>query len=196
MGIRDEQKERRKQEILEAALDLFIRKGYTATSISDIAQRVGMSMGLMFHYFESKEKLYEELIRYGIAGPMNMMSRKEREPLSFFEDTASQIFIYIRENSFAAKMFVLMGQAYLNDAAPQNIKKMLGNLDIYTPTAELIREGQNNKTIREGDPNALGIAYWCAIQGIAEQTAMHPELPCPESDWIVDIIRKHDEGQK
>lgn len=192
MGTREEQKEKRKQDILEAALDLFIRKGYAATSISDIAQKVGMSMGLMFHYFESKEKLYEELIRYGIAGPMNMMAQTGKEPIVFFEETADQIFTYIRENAFAAKMFVLMGQVYMNDGAPQNIRKMLKNFDIYTPTAELIREGQKNKTIREGDPYALGNAYWCAIQGIAEQIAIHPEIPCPESEWIVDIIRRRE----
>ena len=152
MGTRDEQREKRRQEILEMALDLFIRKGYAATKISDIAQNVGMSVGLLFHYFDSKEKLYEE--------------------------------------PFVAKMFVLMGQAFYNEAAPQGVKDLLQGLDIYTPTSMLMKKGQANGTIREGDPYALGIAYWCAIQGIAEQLAMYPDSPCPESDWIVDMIRR------
>ena len=68
MGIREEQREKRREEILAAGLDLFIRKGYVATKISDIAAQVGMSVGLLFHYFQSKENLYEELIKYGIQG--------------------------------------------------------------------------------------------------------------------------------
>ena len=59
METRKEQKERRRQEIINAALELFVSKGYAATKITDIAKRVNMSIGLMFHYFESKEALYE-----------------------------------------------------------------------------------------------------------------------------------------
>ena len=189
MGIRDEQREKRRHEIFEAALELFIRKGYTATKISDIAKSVGMSVGLLFHYFESKEKLYENLIQYGISGPMKVMAPSNKEPVKFFEDTAEQIFKYMHEQPFIAKMFVLINQAFYNEAAPQSVKDLLKNFDIYTPTAALIKKGQENGTIREGNPNALGIAYWCAIKGIAEQIAINPDLPCPESTWIIDMIR-------
>ena len=67
---------------------------------------------------------------------------------------------------------------------------MLQGFDIYMPTKLLIQKGQTQGTIREGDPYALGMAYWCAIQGIAEQMAENPDLPCPESGWIVDILRR------
>lgn len=190
MGIREEQKEKRREEILSAGLDLFIRKGYTSTKISDIAERVGMSAGLLFHYFKSKEKLYEELIEIGISGPMSVMAPTDLEPLAFFEDTAKQIFYYIRTESFTAKMFVLMSQAFYNEAAPKSIQDRLREFDVFTPTAELIRTGQSNGTIRKGDPKALAIAYWCAIQGIAEQMALNPDTPCPESDWIIDLLRR------
>lgn len=190
MGIRNEQREKRKQEILAASLDLFIRRGYAATKISDIAQSVGMSVGLLFHYFETKEKLYESLVQYGVSGPMSAMGFTDDEPLRFFEDTAEKIIHSIHEQPFIAKMFVLMNQAFYNDAAPQSVKDLLRGFDIFTPTSLLIKKGQENGTIRQGNPNALAIAYWCAIQGIAEQMAIHPDMPCPESTWIVDTIRK------
>lgn len=190
MGIREEQKEKRREEILTAGLDLFIRKGYSATKIKDIAERADMSVGLLFHYFNSKEKLYEELITRGISGPMSIMMLSNQEPLEFFRLAAEQIFRYIQEEHDVAKMFVLMSQAHYNDAAPQSIKDLLRGFDIYTPTKELIKKGQANGTIREGDPYALSIAYWCAIQGIAEQLAINPNTPCPESEWVVDILRR------
>lgn len=192
MGIRNEQKEKRRNEILDAALDLFIRQGYAATKVSDIAQRVGMSVGLLFHYFASKEALYEELIRIGLSGPQKVMGLPEDDPLRFFESVVDTIFGFLRSQPFVAKMFVLMSQAMLNEAAPQGVKDMLSGFDIYTPTVRRIRQGQENGTIREGDPRALAIAYWCAIQGIAEELAAKPEMPCPESGWIIDIIRRHE----
>jgi AcrR family transcriptional regulator len=190
LGIREEQKEKRRSEILAVALDLFIRKGYAATKISDIAQNVGMSVGLLFHYFKSKENLYEELIKLGVSGPMETMAPTDKNPLEFFEDTAKQLFYYIKTQPFTSKMFVLMNQAFFNDVAPQSIKEILKGFDVYTPTTLLIQKGQANGSIREGDPYALGIAYWCAIQGVAEQIAMNPDYPCPESDWIIDILRR------
>ncbi|MEG0323446.1 MAG: helix-turn-helix domain-containing protein, partial [Raoultibacter sp.] len=90
MGTRQEQKEKRQQEILFAALQLFIRRGYAATRINDIAQAVGMSTGLLFHYFESKEKLYEELIELGISGPEGVFDYSFDSPIAFFETTTTR----------------------------------------------------------------------------------------------------------
>lgn len=189
MGIREEQREKRRREILEAGLDLFIHKGYTATKISDIADRVGMSVGLLFHYFKSKENLYEELIKCGISGPMNVMADTKKDPLEFFENTTEKIFYAIKTQPLSSKMFVLMNQAFYNDAAPQSVKDMMKDFDIFTPTSILIQKGQKNGTIREGNPYALAMAFWCSILGIAEQMVITPGLPCPESDWIIDILR-------
>ncbi len=190
MGVRDEQKEKRREEILRASLDLFICKGYAATKIKDIADAVGMSAGLLFHYFDSKETLYEELIKYGISGPMGTVAQADEDPLAFFEFAAKQIIQYIENEPFVAKMFILMSQANYNDAAPGKVKELLRDFDIYTPTACLIKQGQADGTIREGNPMALGIAYWCAIHGIAEQYALNPNYPLPDGEWIVDIIRR------
>jgi len=189
MGTREEQKEKRREEILAAGLDLFIRKGYAATKIKDIADQVSMSVGLLFHYFESKEKLYEELIRIGVSGPMSVMAMNVEEPIEFFRSAVEGIFRSIQDDPFVAKMFVLMSQALYNEAAPQNIKDILKDFDIYEPTTLLIQKGQANGTIREGDPYSLAVAYWCSIQGIAEQMAKNPEIPCPKSEWIVSILK-------
>ena len=189
---RKEQKEKRRKEILMTGLDLFVRKGYAATKITDISEAAGMSEGLLFHYFPSKEKLYEELISIGISGPKAVLSGIEGEPLGFFESAAKQIFYYIKTEPFVAKMFVLMAQATINDSAPAAVKKMLAGVDHITPSVKKIRQGQKNGTIREGNPAALAAAFWGAVQGIAEFATISPNMPIPESEWIVDIIRRKD----
>jgi AcrR family transcriptional regulator len=47
----------RRQRILEAALDLFAAKGFDRTSTKEIAHAAGVAEGLIFHHFESKERL-------------------------------------------------------------------------------------------------------------------------------------------
>lgn len=192
MVTRQEQRERRRQEILGEALRLFVRKGYAATKVSDIAEAVGMSTGLMFHYFDSKEKLYEELVKLGVEGPMGMVGAMaaEGDALSFFEGAAAGIMGFLRDEPAMADMFVLMGNALMDEAVPEGARTLLAGIDVHTPTAEIVRRGQREGTIREGDPVALSIAFWCAIQGIAEELALNPDMPCPDSAWIVDIVRK------
>lgn len=112
---RIEQKEKRRQDILEAGLDLFIRKGYSATRTAEIANRIGMSEGLLFHYFETKEKLYLTLLQIAVSGKDNIFEIKNIAPLHFFKETAKKILDYISCNPFAAKLFVLMNRAQYDE---------------------------------------------------------------------------------
>ncbi|RGY99082.1 TetR/AcrR family transcriptional regulator [Clostridium sp. AM58-1XD] len=54
--------EDRKREILEAAIHVFAKKGYDKTSISDIAAENGISQGLCYRYYSSKEEIYDAAI--------------------------------------------------------------------------------------------------------------------------------------
>ena len=54
-----------REKILSVALELFAKKGYHATSISEIAIKAKISKGLMYNYFASKEKLLDEIIQEG-----------------------------------------------------------------------------------------------------------------------------------
>ena len=52
----------RKQEILDAAVRVFARKGYERTSIADIAKEIGISQGLCYRYYKSKEEMYDAAV--------------------------------------------------------------------------------------------------------------------------------------
>ncbi|MEA5003037.1 MAG: TetR/AcrR family transcriptional regulator [Christensenella sp.] len=190
MNKRKEQKEQRRMQILEVALDLFIHKGYAATKISDIAEAADMSTGLLFHYFSSKEHLYEELMKIGVSGPESLTAQLSGlAPLAFFEQMCSQIFAGIVRDPFTAKMFVLMTQAFSSAATPDHIQKTIQRINYYELSVPMIAAGQKEGTIRDGDPLALSVAYWTAIQGVAQAVALY-SMPCAHSEWIVDIIRR------
>jgi TetR/AcrR family transcriptional regulator len=64
-------RERRKQdrpgELLEAALDLFVEKGFAATRVEEVALRAGVSKGTLFLYFPSKEDLFKAVVRENVV---------------------------------------------------------------------------------------------------------------------------------
>ena len=60
-------KQARPAELLDAALDLFIEKGYTATKVEAVAARAGVSKGTLFLYFPSKADLFNAVVRQNIG---------------------------------------------------------------------------------------------------------------------------------
>lgn len=65
---RERRKEARPGELLDAALDLFVEKGFAATRAEEVAARAGVSKGTLFLYFQSKEELFKAVITENIAG--------------------------------------------------------------------------------------------------------------------------------
>lgn len=68
---RERRKEARPGELLDAALDLFVEKGFAATRSEEVAARAGVSKGTLFLYFPSKEELFMAVVRENIVGRVN-----------------------------------------------------------------------------------------------------------------------------
>lgn len=68
MARRTRRKEARPGELLDAALDLFVEKGFAATRVEEVAARAGVSKGTLFLYFPSKEDLFKAVVRENIVG--------------------------------------------------------------------------------------------------------------------------------
>ncbi len=64
---RQRRKQARPKELLDAALDLFVEKGFAATRSEEVAQRAGVSKGTLYLYYPSKEELLKEVIRHNMA---------------------------------------------------------------------------------------------------------------------------------
>ena len=67
-ATRQRRKEARPGELLDAALALFVEKGFAATRVEEVAARAGVSKGTLFLYFPSKEDLFKAVVRETIAG--------------------------------------------------------------------------------------------------------------------------------
>jgi AcrR family transcriptional regulator len=63
----ERRKDARPQELLEAAIDLFVERGYAATRLEDVARRAGVSKGTLYLYYENKEELFKEVVRSSIV---------------------------------------------------------------------------------------------------------------------------------
>src|SRR5262245_15309761 len=63
----ERRKEARPGELVAAALQLFSERGFAATRLEDVATVAGVSKGTVYLYFESKEQLFEAVVREAVA---------------------------------------------------------------------------------------------------------------------------------
>lgn len=85
---RSRRKEARPGELLDAALDLFVSKGYAATKVEEVARQAGVSKGTLFLYFPSKQELFQAVVRHVLS---SRFAEWDLELDTYQHDTATLI---------------------------------------------------------------------------------------------------------
>lgn len=74
----------RPQELLEAALEVFVERGYAATRLEEVARRAGVSKATLYLYYENKAELFKEVVRNVLIANFDEVEKElGREPLSY-----------------------------------------------------------------------------------------------------------------
>lgn len=68
-----ERSESRRNEVLHAAARVFGKKGYVAARVDDVAAEMGVTKGVIYYYFRSKEEIFVEVMANGIAGAIKRL---------------------------------------------------------------------------------------------------------------------------
>ncbi len=164
--------EERRESLLNCAGNVFAAKGFAATKITDIARAAGISQGLTYRYFPSKEAIFCELIRNSFAKLSEAALGLEQLALP----PQAKIVLALREligGMAASATFpnrvLLIAQASLSEGLPAEVKALLKTEapKPYTVIARIMAEGQRTGTILPGDPAELATLFWTTIKGLA-----------------------------
>ena len=85
-------RDQKKKLIMETALELFAENGYHATSMSQVAQKAGISKGLAYNYFKSKQEILDTIIKTGFDSVYTHFDLNHDGVL-----TDSEFYYFIRE---------------------------------------------------------------------------------------------------
>ena len=176
----------RHQEILEAAARVITDRGLAETRISDIADRCGVSPGLILYYFESKDRLLGEALTHANDQFYLRLSRELRRVTSAREQLEQLIELsvpgllpeYERLDEWA--LWVEIWARALRDA---NLAKEREELDRRwrQSIAEIVRRGRSTGEFPEGaDADELGLQIGALIDGLAVQVLMSDAASTPE----------------
>lgn len=189
MTKKEEQHEMRKRQILDIALNHFIRYGFYGTSTRKIAEEAGISSGLMFHYFPNKLALYEALVEIGCE-KLTIDNSEGESPIMFFEKQVDWFLSVAEQNNFAARMFVFMGLVAINAKdVSAHATQLIKEHDVEAMSVPYIEKGQESGEIRPGDPMTLSALFYSSIQGFVETLVSRDGLKLPDREWFLAILR-------
>ncbi|MBY0121550.1 TetR/AcrR family transcriptional regulator [Bacillus sp. S/N-304-OC-R1] len=162
-------RDQRYEEISNAALKVFARKGFAATKISEITSSVNLSHGLFYHYFESKEHLYISLISNVLdlfIDSVEEAAKKEGTPKDQLEWLTELTYSGSLENALSHHTLVI--EALQSEFLPKDIKQEF--VQKFTASLEgicrIIKKGQEEGIFVEGDPMELAVYYQSLTQGL------------------------------
>jgi AcrR family transcriptional regulator len=189
MQIKDD----RQKQILCSALKVFIHKGFAAAKMSDIATEAHISYGLMYHYFQSKDEIYAELIRDAVDSSrrvIEQVSAGDMEPIDKMRALVARIFKSVGEQQSAGYSFVLMMEAMTSGAYPvPAMGRVHGSGRPFDLLVHVIEQGQYTGQIAQGDPAELVMTLFAAILGLASLKVGGSMAAMPDPEILMRIFR-------
>lgn len=125
-----------KQHILDVALELFSKKGFSATSIREIAKTVGVRESAIYNYFKSKNDILQTLfLNYGPSCAFKKITEKESssdsvDPYTFLMEIKNEIINSIFDENEQNFMKIIIIQDFTTDAAKNFAKKIIMEQDM------------------------------------------------------------------
>jgi AcrR family transcriptional regulator len=186
-------RERQRANILDAAMRVFARSGPSA-SMSEIAEAAGVSQGLAYRYFASKEEIYYALIARAMHGglPEAEIARMTTGgPWNRLEALLSRIVNARREHP---EFFQLLYHMLSDDDAPAELRDQIRERGMYLARElrKLIIAGQAAGEIAEGDPDQLVVALLAYLDGLTRFSLYDPQRfkeHFPEAKIIMRLFR-------
>ncbi len=184
----------RPEEILDAAIDVFLENGFAAARMEEIAKRAGISKGAVYLYFNSKEALLEELVRRSagrIATAANDFVARSaaRDPA----DTLRQILRFavramLDEKISAAPRIVIAEAPHSPRIAAFYRDEVIRRGS--AALTQLIEIGAAQGVFRDVDPR---IVLRCVMGPMLASVLLHhvfaaPDMPQPDPETLADEI--------
>ncbi len=170
--------------IMSTALELFANNGYHSTSISQISKKAGISKGLMYNYFKSKETLILELLSHGLEAMV-----------AFFDPNNDGILTEAEMESFIRNIFELMKK-------DTQFWKLYYSVFLQPRVFELIERKYKDllpmfinlladyyKAHGSKNPMNEALLFGALMDGVGFNYVMNPEL-YPIDDLIDTILEK------
>jgi TetR/AcrR family transcriptional regulator of autoinduction and epiphytic fitness len=166
----DRNQDERREQIKKAARKVFATKGIAGTKISMIASEAGISQGLTYRYFQSKEELFTLLVHEAVEEAQASIRNVPLLPGTPLEQFKMLTWNMLDDTH--KHYFLLIQQAQTAEGVPEQAKLAISRyqpqdtMDLLVP---IFIKGQELGEFGEGDPRQLLFLYFSVVTGLMIQ---------------------------
>ncbi|WFB58404.1 TetR/AcrR family transcriptional regulator [Paenibacillus sp. BR1-192] len=184
--IRDE----RKEQIMRAAIKVFSKRGIFGTKMSMIAGEAGVSHGLLYHYFKSKDELFITLVQWSMDEARHALSDIYDVPGTPLERITLLTSMILQEDDNSH--FMLIQQARTSDGVPEEAKRIIESYSIHAFVDQLMplfEAGQQAGEIAAGDLRELAACYLSVLSGLMTLKSQEdPSYAPPRAELLLRML--------
>ncbi|MBO9600821.1 MAG: TetR/AcrR family transcriptional regulator [Cohnella sp.] len=184
--IRDE----RKEQIMTAALKVFARRGIAGTKISMIAAEAGVSQGLFYHYFKSKDEALIALVEHAMDISYTGTKSIQDLPIPPLEKIRLLTRSILDEEG--KYYFLLIHQARMSDDLPDRVRELFAQynmksyVDLMLP---IFQEGARDGVIASTDLEYFISCYFSILSGVMVVHTKEPgEYALPSVEMVMRLF--------
>ncbi|MBB6735204.1 TetR/AcrR family transcriptional regulator [Cohnella zeiphila] len=185
----EEIRKQRKREILQAAVRVYAEKGYAASDMGEIADRAGLSHGLVYYYFKNKKTLFRELYE-------TMNDESEKFTRSYFEQDKPAFGLFqtyarllcegVLKNPAIPRFHMRISLDLHHLYSPEEFSPFEWARNFLQPMACAIEKAAARGEIPAGDAGLAAMQFWGSVsQGMNYLDQMQQDLDAqgtPEAD--------------
>jgi AcrR family transcriptional regulator len=169
---REREKQRRREDILEAAKTLFFSKGFRDTTIDDIAKATELARGTIYLYFESKEEVYATILETGLDTMLHMIEASydpETDPLTNLLN-GHDAFMRFHDQYPQYYAVLMLDKMQIAEVLPTPLKERLDSKtqEMAKYIARILQEGINKDYFRPMPVDQVALLQMGISMGFAQ----------------------------
>ncbi|AOZ90781.1 TetR/AcrR family transcriptional regulator [Paenibacillus crassostreae] len=173
----EEMRNATREKIHSAAMQLFVHQGFGSTNVQDIADTAGISIGLLYRHYKTKDQLFNELVDYAVEGLNRNITffETDQSPKKLMAQFVDEVYTDMINGEELTHLLILINQSLLagSATASKHYEEILQvNARLLDSTAQLIRKGQQLGEFYSGDAQEMAVLFYASIQGLAQMKVL------------------------
>jgi len=193
MGVRERRARQRKflrQEIIDAASELFVRNGFENVSMRRIADKIEYSPTTIYLYFRDKAELLDQVCHETFARLLDVLSKIMEQPGDPLERLGRGLRAYIEfglANPHHYRATFMMPMPVGFDPAKYTAHDAVG-MRAFDFLRRSVYDGVAAGKMRVRDPEAASQILWAGVHGITSLLIIHEQFPWVDRAQLIDSM--------
>lgn len=188
----EEMRQATNDKIQEAASYLFAQKGVSGTNVQEIADRAGISIGLLYKHYKTKEELFNELVNMAKTGLAETIKRvlSDDNPKDILTEITNEIINDYKKGDEFTDYMIFLTQALISGFKSNALEDLIEeDKRLVSAISNLIKRGQKEGVFRGGNPRELSFTYMSTMQGLGIfRNVMKSDFTIPSANILLSFL--------